>query len=103
MFHTGGRGGSSWRGTHRGSRGGSRGGFRGLPYGRDEPAVVPPTGKLLLSITHADLMTESHETDSLRISNCEYVASYSWLGGVEPRIYVPGKISSCLKCRTTVI
>ena len=85
---TRGRGGSpkSWndlaRGTGRGSTRG-RGGF----YAREE---IPKRdyGSLLESIKFEDV----GKPEKLpKIHDCQYVASYNWVGSKTPAILVPGK------------
>lgn len=88
---------------------------------QEQPTLPPqPLGKLLLSINKAELEedqyvdqvskleTENNDTafpgwiagfrasysnDDVdkRITNYEYVASYSWLNGPSPTIFIPGK------------
>lgn len=88
----------TWRGRGRGGggRGGSwsRGGRGGGP--KPKPAThitsttpAPPLGKLLSSLTKADLNGKEYEATS-SITDCKTVSSYNWLDRKTPTIVVPG-------------
>ncbi|SPN99808.1 uncharacterized protein DNG_02660 [Cephalotrichum gorgonifer] len=52
---------------------------------------APPLGPLLSTIEQKDLLAESAKyTESARITDCEYVASFNWRNSRRPSIFVPG-------------
>ncbi|PYH88611.1 hypothetical protein BO71DRAFT_338470 [Aspergillus ellipticus CBS 707.79] len=83
-----------WRASSARSRGSSRG-PRGLASFRDtqrQPEPVqqsppPPYGQRLLEIKREELPKAPERP---RITACDYVASYTWLGRSTPSIVIPG-------------
>jgi hypothetical protein len=57
-----------------------------------------PLGDLVKELHISDLGLES--IDRAKISDCQYVASYNWLGDEVPTIVVPGNCSSVGATRT---
>lgn len=55
-----------------------------------------PLGNLVTNLSYSDV-TETKCTDSVSITDCEYVASYNWLNMAVPTILVPGKLFSRIK------
>ncbi|PYI32144.1 geranylgeranyl pyrophosphate synthetase [Aspergillus indologenus CBS 114.80] len=73
-------------------RGGSRRGWLGLGHQTRKPEPVyespaPPCGPLLVEIEQYNL---GRSQESPRITSCEYLTSYTWLGRESPSIIIPG-------------
>jgi hypothetical protein len=80
----------------------SRGGFsaRGRSgwrsHGRIDAQRVPdlvklPLGDIIQTITDSDLRLNSlGGTDAATITDCKYLASYSWLNAANPTVLIPG-------------
>ncbi|KIX03283.1 uncharacterized protein Z518_06835 [Rhinocladiella mackenziei CBS 650.93] len=90
--------GYSWGGARgaRGTRGSIRA-SRGFPdravtswKQEEQPLLDPPApfGELLLEMLPEDISNSSYEP---KITDCRYVASYTWLDGGPPSILIPGR------------
>lgn len=87
----------SWRGSYRG-RGRGQGSWR-MDRFSNAPAFAqprtpsPPVGKSLKELTAKDLVVSGERESNIpTITNCQFVGSYNWLGGIEnPVALIPGK------------
>lgn len=52
----------------------------------------PPRGEIIATIYQSDLQADKDDTTA-KITNSQYLTSYNWLTGREPRIIIPGKIA----------
>ncbi|KAJ9242812.1 hypothetical protein DTO169E5_2983 [Paecilomyces variotii] len=52
----------------------------------------PPRGEIIATIYQSDLQADKSDTTA-KITNGQYLTSYNWLTGIEPRIIIPGKIA----------
>lgn len=52
----------------------------------------PPLGEIIATIYQSDLQADKSDTTA-KITNGQYLTSYNWLTGIEPRIIIPGKIA----------
>ena len=75
-------------------RGSTRGRFQGgaRVSAGPSPTNQEPVGKLLLTI-HPEQESTTSKGIIPTIEECQYVASYNWLEGVNPSILVPGRPS----------
>ena len=75
-------------------RGSTRGRFQGgaRASAGSSPTNQEPVGKLLLTI-HPEQESTTSKGIIPTIEECQYVASYNWLEGVNPSILVPGRPS----------
>lgn len=56
------------------------------------PVPEPPLGPLLSTIAKKDLVDESEEyVPTARITDCQYVASFSWRDSWKPSVFIPGE------------
>lgn len=50
----------------------------------------PPLGEIIATIYQSDLQADKSDTTA-KITNGQYLTSYNWLTGIEPRIIIPGE------------